>query len=255
MKTLSCFTLLFLAALCIALPVCAQTASSTSKDVYFAFFKTGGKTPDFSRALKASPAYRKVPVTKQKQFLLEEHNRLMTAFKAYDPAIDFLRVQTPVTATLAMQPREGQDPLYTLNLAFKKGDATFFPYSYEAYDIAVLPQKLPELMTQPIHEAQFELIRSTFKGRLQGPAVLFVEMKPTKSYMNQPYEIDGKDQWALITDVAGMILASESGSPLWSYNAPWYVSDTTDELNTMFSDENKRKKDEMRSENPIAPGQ
>ena len=120
-------------------------------------------------------------------------------------------------------------------ISFGRDDAVYFPYEYQEYKIAVIPQMIETLMIQPLQKQQYQMILQDMENKRTGDATIFLQLKPVKAYVHQPYKIDNQDQWALLTDIATMSVKSwKTGSPLWNYSADWYTSPVTQELKDLY---------------------
>jgi len=240
--------------LCIAFaaPSRAEQQVSTPEEIGIAFFKTGGSNPDFTKLAKGTRAYRLAPLVRRDAYLQQEKQRLIQLYNAYDPS-HTLRVRTRTGVTLTETPRKDNTPLYSMTLSFGRDDTPFFPYKYQDYDIAVIPQKLTDLLHQNLSELQFNALKAAFDQQMQGTVDLYVELKPVKAYLDRPYDIEGTQQWVLLTNVAGMTLTTRLGARLWDYSAPWYVSPTTDGLRDMYDKKTEERQQEQQLDNPLRP--
>lgn len=252
-----CFPALLLAALL----TCAQgtraqtgTEASSSRDVFLAFFKAGGTMPDFEKMIRERDDFRLVPRTRERTHIAEEKRKLLAEWQALDQNEDLLLVRVPVFVELARRTGVQEQAVHTLTFTFEQADNLYFPYEYMDYKIALMPQKAEDLMYQQISETEYGVIRSGLgeNGAERGMAHLWFRLKPVKSYLNQPYEIDNADQWVFLANIAGLSLTGEDGRNLWNYTAPWYVSPVTDDLLTIY-DERQLEKAREQAENPLAP--
>lgn len=249
---------LFLALFALLLmPFAAQAQQydlADSEDVAIAFFKTGGQPPNYLTLIRGLPKYRDTPVAKQDEFIANQTQRLQQAYARYNPETDLLTIRTRVQVELhAVQLEDEKKTVkYSMTLSFGKDDALFFPYSLGDYHIAVLPKKMDSRFDQNLEPSQYDLIKSIQDGE-KGLAQLYIQLKPSKAYMDAPVSIGGKEQWVLAADVAGLVMTDSRGSTLWSYSPDWYVSPMTKELRDIYVDENARKHQQMELENPIKP--
>ena len=169
------------------------------------------------------------------EVLLIEKQRLLKKWKAFNLEESVLDVRGNVSVELkAVMNKEGQEQ-YWMYMTFKEGEVTYFPYKYQNYLFAVIPQQIETLMIQPLQKEQYLLMRKDFLESDIGGAVLSLQLKPVKAYTQQPYVIDEKEQWALLCDIATMSLVSQSsGHAMWNYGADWYVSPVTQELRDLY---------------------
>lgn len=208
---------------------------STAEQVAMAFFKAADTNPDFEKWAKGSKEYKHTSASRAPDYLYREKQRLMKAWREYDPTRDLITIKGLVTVELkAIMDKDGNDS-YWMYMTFQEGKATYFPFVYQEYKIAVIPQKIESLMMQEITREQYEMIKADFETSNGKQAALYVQLKPIKAYINQPYNIDDTDQWALISDIVSLTLRSyRTDSIFWNYGAKWYVSPVKKELNDLY---------------------
>lgn len=215
----------------------AQTKdASTSEEVAIAFFKTADTNPDFDLWAKNTGEYKRRSATRAEEFLYDEKQRLMKEWKEYNPDEALLTVKANVNLELkAVADKNGNEHDW-MYITFVDGHITYFPYVFQDYKIAVIPQKIESLMIQPITAEQYKMISTDFGNQQTGSALIHMSLKPTKAYIHQPYDIDGTQQWALLTDIVSMALtSSKTAAPYWNYGAAWYVSPKSKELRDLYS--------------------
>ncbi len=232
-----------LAFLCVAV-MCAVTClpvnasaqeTTTGEDVAIAFFKTGDSNPDFDLWAKSSKEYKVAPPARADEALFNEKQRLFTKWRAYDPDADVLNVSGNVRVELKAVTLKSGEEQFWMYMIFPEGDVTYFPYKFLEYHFAVIPQQIETLMIQQLQKEQYDMILSSFSGSPAGNAVLHLQLKPARAYMQQPYIIDNKEQWALLCDIATMsLISARAGKTMWNYGADWYVSPVTQELRDLY---------------------
>lgn len=223
----------------------APEKSSTNEDVAIAFFKTGGVTPDFTKWAMKSDKHATVQKAREKEYLEKELRRYNELWNAYDPARDMIAVKATAAVSLGTAVSAAGEVSHSMTILFDKGAADYFPFQYQDYMIAVIPQKLNQFLAQSLPPEQFNLLQASFDGKASGRAVLYFLLKPVKADMSRPYEMDGHEQWMFVTDIAGLSLKNARGQPLWNYTAPWYVTPTTKDVRDMFiQQEDKEKADD-----------
>lgn len=225
-------------ALCLSFPAKAQSAfaTSTSEDVAIAFFKTANVKPDFTKWARESREFKTTAPARVDDFLYKESQRLLRRWNEYDPETTLIRVGATVSVVLEHFAKDGGEA-FRMTMSFDKGDVTYFPYEFQNYKFAVVPQKIETLLKQAISREQFDLISADFKGATVGSAKMEVQLKPVRSYLRQPYMLDGVEQWMMLTDTVTLALkSSRSGAALWTYGAEWYVSPVTREVQELYKD-------------------
>lgn len=248
------FTFLVFLSACLAAShdASAQYRVSSDEDVAIAFFKTANAPPNFEKLATASKAYRMTPVARQNDFAAKEKIRLQNAYNNFDVRNNLLTLQTRVDVELHHEMVDEKTEKFTMTLSFGKDDALFFPYKFGDYNIAIVPRKMDSSFEQNLTRQQYALIQESLGGK-DGYAKLFIQIKPQKSYIDEPVKMGGLDQWAMVADVAGLVMMDKNGTRLWTYGADWYISPVTEELRDMYDTQALEKKQEMEDENPLRP--
>lgn len=236
-------------------PAQAQLRISTGEDVAIAFFKTGGEQPNYDTLVRGLKDYARTPLARQNAFFEKETLRLRNAYQNYDPATDLLTIRTRVEVTLHHEIIDEDTEKHSMTLFFGKDDALFFPYQLGDYNIAILPQKMDARFDRDIAPSQYALIKSSFNEQTSGTAFIYIQLKPFKSYMDEPVKMGGLDQWVLVADVTNLTLTDSKGSSMWNYSANWYVSPQTESLRELYDDQAVEKQRVMETENPLKPVQ
>ncbi|PZO85398.1 MAG: hypothetical protein DI626_07505 [Micavibrio aeruginosavorus] len=228
-----------LAAIFLCFPAQAQSsfATSTNEDVAIAFFKTANVKPDFMKWAKESREFKVAAPARVDDFLFMESQRLSRRWKEYDPETSLIRVGATVSVVLEHLAAKDGGEIFRMTMSFDKGDVTYFPYEFQDYKFAVVPQKIETLLRQNISREQYDLITTDFKGETVGSAKMELQLKPVQSYLQQPYMLDGVEQWMMLTDTVTLALKSpRSGAALWTYGAEWYVSPVTREVQDLYKE-------------------
>jgi hypothetical protein len=212
-----------------------QEKTSTGEEVAIAFFKAGGVSPDFIKWAKKSKSYNTVQKAREAAYFEKETRRLNGLWQNYNPATDMIVVKTSVFIALNMSVDEKDKAAHSMTLAFDKGAADYFPFQFQDYMIAVIPQHLNTLMQQPLQKAQYDLMHSSFGDKTAGHGTLYLMLKAIKADTSRPYSMDDHEQWMFVTDVAGLSLKTQQGSPLWNYSAPWYITPTSQDVRNLFT--------------------
>lgn len=218
-------------------PVRAQVNDhiSTPEEVAIAFFKTGETNPDFDLWAKGSKDYHNQPPTRAAEYLYKEKQRLMREWQKFKVEENVLMLETSTAVELKAIQNDDGEYHYWMYMAPADNATTYFPYKFQEYKIAVIPQKFESLMMQPLTKEQYLMMRQDFEDAAGGRARMRIGLKPVKSYMQQPYVIDNNEQWVLLTDVVTLGLISQrTGTPFWYYTADWYVSPKTQELQDLY---------------------
>ncbi len=207
---------------------------STAEEIAIAFFKTGDSTPDFEILAKAGKDYKRMPPVRAGDYLEKEKQRLTTLWRDFNPEEDVIGISGDVHVELkqVVDKKDGKEK-YWMYIILPETELTHFGYKYQDYRFAIVPQKIDDLMIQPLQKEQFENMTKEFG--MGGPAKLFLTLKPVKAHTDQPYKIDGVERWALICDIATMSVGTKKGmETFWNYGADWYVSPVTEDLQDLY---------------------
>lgn len=232
---------LFACLLCLLLCVPADADAqmkvkpSSEEEVAIAFFKTADVNPDFEKWARGSREFKSIASARVPEFLYDEKQRLMREWQKYDSQDPIIDVKANVHLEIKnVQDQEGED-FYWMYISFGREDAVYFPYEYQDYKIAVIPQMIETLMIQPLQKEQYLMMMQEMENKRTGDASIYLQLKPVKAYIHQPYKIDNRDQWALLCDIATMSIKSwKTGAPMWNYSAEWYTSPVTQELKDLY---------------------
>lgn len=239
------FSLLFILMLTVGSNAAhAQLDVSSAEDVAFVFFKTAGSPPDFDKWAKETKEYKVAAPAFAANVANKEKQRLMRRWQDIEQRAPSLETRMDVPVVLHHEISQEGAEHFWMSIKLPENDIFYFPYSFHEYSFAVMPEGLEKVKLQPLQKAQYELMLSAFDNQLQGNAALYVLMYPVKAYMDQPYEIHGKEQWALITRVAALSLkATRTQASLWDYSAPWYLSPKEREVRGLYEEENSQAAD------------
>ncbi len=232
---------LFISLIVLSLALASQSQAqmrdkpSSEEDVAIAFFKTAGTNPDFDLWAKGTQEYKTTAPARVGEYMFREKQRLMRQWQRYDNQEPIIDVKAPVLLEVkATTDQEGNES-HWMYISFGNDEAVYFPYKFQEYQIAVIPQMIETLMIQPLQKEQYDMILGEFENKAVGNGMMYIQLKPVKAYIHQPYKIDNKDQWALLADIATMSIKSmKSGTPYWTYSADWYTSPVTEELRDLF---------------------
>lgn len=208
---------------------------SSAEDVAIAFFKTANRNPDFDLWAKGTQEFKTIAPARANDYLFREKQRLMRLWQKYDNQEPIIDIKTNVFLEVKATTDKDGNELYWMYISFGKEEATYFPYKFQEYKIAVIPQMIETLMIQPLQKEQYLMILQEFDNQSAGNGTMYMQLKPVKAYIHQPYKIDNQDQWALLSDIATMTIKSvKTHAPYWTYSADWYTSPVTEELRDLF---------------------
>lgn len=213
----------------------ALETSTTGEDVAIAYFKTANIKPDFDKWARGSEAFKSIAPARVPEFVEKEKQRLLKKWNERGADGFIFEINAPVSIELKTVTDEKGQEKYLMEIAFEEGKVDYFPYAFQDYNFAVIPHGMETMLVQELPKSQFDLLFQEFVETAAGPAILRIQLKPSKSYTGQPYEMDGVEQWILLTDIATMALASvKNEAQLWNYGAGWYVSPDTKAVQDLY---------------------
>jgi hypothetical protein len=208
---------------------------ATAEDVAIAFYKTGGVVPNFDRWIKQREPYIRTPWARMDEVYAQEMSRLQLAYRNFNPESDYLMVRTFVRLNTYKEAGPEGKMTYRLKATFSNApDALYFPFDFLEERIIIMPNKIDVLMDSAITKAEYDFITEALPHSAKNSMI--VRMKAKKGNVNQPYEIDGMQQWVLTADIASMEIWSKQGRLLWEYSAPWYISPNTLQLHNLYEE-------------------
>jgi hypothetical protein len=212
-----------------------RVEASSAEDVAIAFFKTANTNPDFELWAKSTQEFKTIAPARVNDYMFRETQRLMRLWQKYDTQEPIIDIKANVLLEVKATADKDGNQFYWMYISFGKDDAVYFPYKFQEYKIAVIPQMIETMMIQPLQKEQYEMIVQEFEGKATGNGTMYMQLKPVKAYIHQPYKIDNEDQWALLSDVATMSIKSvKTNTPYWTYSADWYTSPVTEELQDLY---------------------
>lgn len=233
---------LFLLALLAAPPARAALQVSEEEKAVFSFFKLAESTPDYDGWISNSPRYRQAPESQRQAVHNEEETRLKWGFGTFKPETDFLKIETEIELRLV---RQGENLF--LNFSFpdrQEGEAPYFPYSYGSEWIALVVDDLEKFTRIPIAEEDRAYIKEKLGAGTVFKARLKMRVRPLSVDAKAPLSLAGKEKfWLLRGDIAYLAFENPEQQPanpgasgderktaIFSYTAPWYLSDTEADL-------------------------
>ena len=199
----------------------------------FAFFKVTRGTPFFDSWIRTSDTYLSAPKSHQEEVYEAEAMRLKWGFGTYDEKTDFLKISTRVF----LQLQTGADGA-SLNFKFPGSESEeipIFPYPYGADWITLAIDDLYNFTSVPLGPKQYELVASQLEPGKIYKGSLKMRIRPLTGDAATPLLVDGVNNWLMMGDTAYIeFLYTPSGAKdsvvLWSYTAPWYLTDSEEVL-------------------------
>lgn len=199
----------------------------------FAYFKLARTMPHFDAWIRSSENYKSLPAPQQEPFYEQEAMRLKWGFGTYDETAQFLRIGMAVEIMLVADPKAPSLRFRHLNSADE--NLPYFPYPYGGEWVALVVNDLEYFKNVPLGPKQLEAITGHIKPGHPYRADIRMRVRPLSADTEKPLVIDDVNYWLMMGDVAFFefsLPAAPGAKPvsLWSYTAPWYLSESEEEL-------------------------
>lgn len=200
--------------------------------VAFAFYKLGGRMPDFKTWVEKKPDYQDVRSSDREAYLRNEVLGLRQKFAAYDPEVDLIPVRIMADVGVEEIVSTGYDPnepqRFQMTVSAGAGGVLYFPYEINGQYIAVIANNLEAVLTREVDAELFEELKrgmSYSERDKTASAVLDFLLRPISVDMKHPMMLDGKSQWLMMAEIATFSAKTpDEGDLIWEYRAPWYFS-------------------------------
>ena len=210
--------------------------------VAFAFYKLGGKTPDFKVWVENKPEYLDVRLSDREAYVRNEMLALKQRFATFDPERDLISVRIVADITveevLDSAYDSGTGRRFELKVSAGNEDMLYFPYELNGQYIAMIPNNLDQVLSREIDEKLFRKVQADIgyeKSTKSASAVLNFLVRPTSVDMTQPMPLDGKNQWLMMAEIATFsVTTAEEGEVIWDYRAPWYYTETEKNIGGLY---------------------
>lgn len=220
---------LFLAVFTLAFPVHAQLKVSEQEKAVFAFFKLAEHVPDYKSWAESMPDYKNASPELQPDIYNIEETRLKWGFGTYDPADEFLKIQTD--AELILNETSDQTILHFRFPGSEGEEYPYFPYPYADAWIALVVSDLGHFTSLPLKPAEAQNIRKVLAGKTRTDVKMNMRVRPLEADIDEPLFLDGSYFWVMSGDIAYLdFVAVGAGETLFKYTAPWYLSDSEADL-------------------------
>lgn len=214
-----------------------QINAASGEDVALTFYKMADAKPDFETWAKTSKAFKYQSVTEARTFIRKERERLEKKWIDLDRNGTVLNIRTTnmVDVQANLEKDENDPEAYKLVILLDETRKTFFPYVHAGNNFVVIPRNIETSASHAINRTEAETILNEIsKNSTQGVVIDF-GVRPFKAYTDKPHKIGKEDQWVLMGDIISITLSSkQTGKPLWSYGADWYVSPKGQEVLDMY---------------------
>jgi hypothetical protein len=221
-----------------ALALLNEGQFSEREKVGFAFYKLAQLPPDFKNWIQAdAPADQAGKALTQDQV-----ERLENGFSLYSPDEDMIQVETPatilfptLTAEQAKPGFQGQKPIV---ISLGNMQMLYFPYQIGSdFWVAIVPSNEEQFHTLMVDSATYDKMIHALRvlGEHKGKAILKITLRPDHVDAQKPMMLGKQYMWLMMASVADyQIWDGKNTMPLWTYSAPWYVSNDSHDLLDLY---------------------
>ncbi len=209
--------------------------TSTPEDVAIAFYKKGGKIPNFDTWIIGQPPYNSTPWAMREKVLYDEKLRLVEKYQEYDPENGLIKIRVAVKIDFeAIPDAKDMNILHNIMIISYKnvGDESYYPYKFLDQYITVVPSNMKAYTSAALDDEEYEYIKNKL-NKSRNPSA-YIELKPSVTDHEAPHNIDGLDQWIMTADIVSYLIIDDSGSIIWEKTAPWYIAPQTRDLNNLY---------------------
>jgi len=182
-----------------------------AQEIYFLFSKLAGRNPDIENMIKSLPGYGAAGIAKRNEYSKLIAN-MQADYATLDPKAEIIVIRTGVDVHVEMGKFRGLRAELPNSLMQKS--AIYFPYSWNGTDIAVIPDMLEPFMDVPLGQKEaMDAATRTMGNR----ATMVLELRPVKADGRKPMELDGMNQWLLMTRLVGVTYYNQNLKEIWSW--------------------------------------
>lgn len=215
---------------------------NSAEKIGFAFAKLSGMKPNFNNWVMATDAYTKTPDSDKSMMLQGQTYRLEKGFRTYDPQEDMIKISAIVMIDLTERNakksgREIPNDHHPMQIKVNAGNYAYFSFQLGGSWIAVIPANTDLFDVMIIDDAVYERLKKGIHGNSGNfwEARLEMYVKPEKVDVSKPMVLEQKNMWLMSVQVADLELWNKNSTELlWAYNAPWFISDRTKQIQDLY---------------------
>lgn len=205
---------------------------SEEEKAVFAFFQMGERVPHYQNWIFSIMEQETVPPELQQDLYHAHETRLKWGFGTYDHTRDFLKISTK--AELFLSKKDEQARIHFRFPGSAGEEYPYFPYQYTDQWIALVVNDLGKFTTVPVTEEQEQWLQQQFGSHKILPVTMRMRIRPLSADLSEPLRIDQTDFWIMTGDIAYLVFEHKTLSgdenEIFSYTAPWYLTETETEL-------------------------
>lgn len=215
-----------------------------SEKVGFAFHKLAGFDPHYEQWIKDMEKYVDAHPADKLELLQKERYRLESGFLGYIPDVDLvsLDIQAVVKSSnyFAQSQKEGVQTDVTIELV--ELPENYFPFYIGGMWIALVIKDFDTLLRQRTFTAEeyqtlAKLLGLTGAYQLTQKVNIDLHLRPLSVDTSSPLTLDGLEMWLMLVEIGEMTVwrkINNNKQVLWTYTAPWYISDSQKELLMLY---------------------
>ncbi len=216
---------------------------SETEKAGFAFYRLAGLKPGFRDWVRESDDYSQAPPQERGRILEEQVYRLEKGYRNFHPDEDLVKVSRLAAIEF---PAISADDLMTryhdvkpVTIKISNDEMMYFPFQLGKTWISILPSDEKQVENITVSNDIYEKIKSNIHwdpDLMSRGAYVEIYLRPRKADFEKPAIIGNVESWMMTGDVASLEMWNRDHDVfLWSWSAPWFLSDRAGELLDLYS--------------------
>ncbi|MDB5490964.1 MAG: hypothetical protein JWO78_813 [Micavibrio sp.] len=208
--------------------------------VGFAFYRLINRDPPYLDWIKARDAYKEAVPKIRMDMLDHEQDHLRIGFANYQLDRDLIMIKAPLLYTIIDNPdysvyEAAREKSLTKRLQVRMPDnaVPYFPFQLGKMWIGVAPKDMEQFAAIDMTDLEFKALCikildcSNFKNKTVPTTIM---LKALQADTKKPLMEGDLPVFVMLSDVAALYVRGSFGELLWSFTAPWYFNNKSQEL-------------------------
>jgi len=216
-----------------------------SEKVGFAFHKLGKFPPKYEAWINEMERYQKARPAEKAELVHKERYRLESGFLNYIPDVDLTSISIEATIESSNYFQQSQVEGVTTDVTIRLVNLpeNYFPFMIGGTWIAIVIKDFDLLNEKKFNAEEYKKFAQqlglTAAYQLSQRVFIDLKLRPVSVDVTAPIMLDGIEMWLMLAEIGEMTVwstAARDRQHLWSYNAPWYVSQNQKDLLLLYRD-------------------
>lgn len=218
---------------------------SESEKVGFAFHQLGKFEPDYESWIKNTDRYKALLPANQLGVMHKELTRLRSGYHNYIPDADLvsIEIEALIKSSNYFVQSQKKGELTDVTIDLIDLPENYFPFQVGDTWIALVIKDF-DLLNQHTFSAEdyrafAKTLGLTAAYQLSQKVSIDLKLRPLSVDTSSPLSLDGLDMWLMLAEIGEMTVwrkVNRDKQVLWTYSAPWYVSDKQKELLLLYQE-------------------